>query len=56
MKRTELLQEIRKMRVKEAYEGRQEGKLTQTEAGQCLKAFPHFYSWFCRDGNAALGR
>jgi hypothetical protein len=33
MKRTELLQEIRKMRFEEAYGGWQSGRLTQEEAG-----------------------
>ena len=36
MRRTELLQEIRKMRFTEAYEGWQGGRLTQEEAAQLL--------------------
>jgi len=36
MKRTELLQEIRKMRFEEAYEGWNAGRLTQAEAAQVL--------------------
>lgn len=36
MRRTELLQEIRKMRFEEAYEGWQEGRLTQSEAARLL--------------------
>ena len=36
MRRTELLQEIRRMRFEEAYEGWQEGRLTQYEAAQLL--------------------
>jgi hypothetical protein len=36
MKRTELLQEIRKMRFEEAYEGWNKGRLTQAEAAQIL--------------------
>lgn len=36
MRRTELLQEIRKMRFEEAYEGWQEGRLTQVEAASLL--------------------
>jgi hypothetical protein len=36
MKRTEMLQEIRKMRFKEAYEGWQEGRLSQEEAARIL--------------------
>lgn len=36
MRRTELLQEIRKMRFEEAYAGWNEGRLTQAEAGLLL--------------------
>ena len=36
MKRTELLQEIRKMRFEEAYEKWNAGQLTQAEAAQVL--------------------
>ena len=36
MKRTEMLQEIRKMRFKEAYEGWQEGRLSQEEEARIL--------------------
>ncbi len=36
MRRTELLQEIRKMRFEEAYEGWNAGRLTQVEAAQLL--------------------
>ena len=36
MRRTELLQEIRKMRFEEAYAGWNEGRLTQGEAAQML--------------------
>ncbi len=36
MRRTELLQEIRKMRFEESYEGRNGGRLTQAEAAQLL--------------------
>ena len=36
MKRTEMLQEIRKMRFQEAYEGWQEGRLSQEEAARIL--------------------
>jgi len=36
MKRTELLQEVRKMRFKEAYYGWQEGRLSQEEAAMIL--------------------
>ncbi len=36
MRRTEVLQEVRKMRFEEAYEGWQEGRLTQSEAAILL--------------------
>ena len=36
MRRTELLQEIQKMRFKEAYEGWHAGELTQIEAARLL--------------------
>jgi hypothetical protein len=36
MKRTELLQEIRKMRFEEAYGGWEAGRLTQVEAASLL--------------------
>jgi hypothetical protein len=36
MKRTELLRELKKMRFEEAYEGWNEGRLTQAEAAQLL--------------------
>lgn len=36
MRRTELLQEIRKMRFEEAYEGWNAGRLTQAEAVRLL--------------------
>jgi hypothetical protein len=36
MRRTALLQEIRKMRFGEAYEGWNEGRLTQAEAARLL--------------------
>jgi hypothetical protein len=36
MKRTEMLQEIRKMRFKEPYEGWQEGRLSQEDAARIL--------------------
>ena len=36
MKRTELLQEVRKMRFEEAYEGWKKGRLTQEEAARLL--------------------
>ena len=43
MKRTELLQEIRKMRFEEAHEGWESGRLTQAEAARLLgDAFVRF--------------
>jgi tRNA A37 N6-isopentenylltransferase MiaA len=46
MQRTKLLQEIRKMRFEEAYEGWNEGRLTQTEAacllGICERSFRRY--------------
>jgi hypothetical protein len=36
MKRSELLQEVRKMRFEEAYEGWKRGRLTQEEAARLL--------------------
>jgi hypothetical protein len=36
MKKTELLQEVRKMRFEEAYEGWKKGRLTQEEAARLL--------------------
>ena len=36
MRRTQLLQEVRKMRFEEAYEGWQSGRLTQEEAARLL--------------------
>jgi transposase len=36
MRRTELLQEVRKMRFEEAYEGWRRGRLTQEEAALLL--------------------
>ncbi len=46
MKRTELLQEVRKMRFEEAYEGWQRGRLTQEEAaillGVCERTFRRY--------------
>ena len=46
MKRTELLQEVRKMRFEEAYEGWERGRLTQEEAalllGVCDRTFRRY--------------
>lgn len=50
MRRTELLQEIRLMRFTEAYEGWQEGRLTQEEAarllGVCERSFRRYLDRF----------
>jgi transposase len=49
MKRTELLQEIRKMRFEEAHEGWQHGRLTQTEAASLLGVCERtFRRYLCR--------
>ena len=46
MKPTQVLQEIRKMRFEEAYEGWNEGRLTQAEAarilGVCERSFRRY--------------
>ena len=42
MKRTDLLQEIRKMRFEEAYGGWEAGRLTQVEAASLLGASNRF--------------
>ena len=49
MRRTELLQEIRKMRFEEAYVGWNEGRLTQSEAAQLLGVGERsFRRYLCR--------
>ncbi|MGD1151499.1 MAG: hypothetical protein ABR911_01290 [Syntrophales bacterium] len=40
MRRTELMQEIRKMRFEEAYYGWTESRLTQEEAASCWEYVP----------------
>jgi hypothetical protein len=54
MRRTELLQEIRKMRFEEAYEGWNAGRLTQAEAaailGMCERSFRRYLVRFEVDG------
>ena len=54
MKRTELLQEIRKMRFEEAYGGWQAGRLTQEEAarllGVCERTFRRYLARYEEDG------
>lgn len=42
MRRTELLQGIRKMKFEEAYEGWNAGRLTQAEAAQILEMCEQF--------------
>ncbi len=49
MRRTELLQEIRKMRFEEAYEGWNAGRLSQGEAAQLLGVGERsFRRYLCR--------
>ena len=54
MRPTELLQEIRKMRFEEAYEGWNEGRLTQEEAarllGVCERSFRRYAARFEAEG------
>lgn len=58
MRRTELLQEIRKMRFEEAYEGWNAGRLTQAEAAQLLgmseRNFRRYLARFEADGLEGL--
>ena len=58
MKQTELLQEIRKMRFEEAYEGWQEGRLTQEEAarllGICDRSFRRYLDRYEEQGMEGL--
>jgi hypothetical protein len=58
MKRTEMLQEIRKMRFKEAYEGWQEGRLSQEEAarilGICDRSFRRYRDRYEEQGMEGL--
>ena len=54
MKPTQVLQEIRKMRFEEAYEGWNEGRLTQAEAarilGVCERSFRRYLVSYEADG------
>lgn len=54
MRRTELLQGIRKMRFEEAYEGWNEGRLTQAEAaqmlGMCERSFRRYLTRYEAEG------
>jgi len=58
MKRTEMLQEIRKMRFKEAYDGWQEGRLSQEEAarilGICDRSFRRYRDRYEEQGMEGL--
>ena len=59
MRRTELLQEVRKMRFEEVYGGWQEGRLTQEEAAQllgvCERSFRRYIDRYEEEGLAACG-
>ncbi len=54
MRRTELLQEIRKMRFEEAQDGWQSGRLTQAEAarllGVCERTFRRYLARYEASG------
>ena len=58
MKRTEMLQEIRKMRFKEAYDGWQEGRLSQGKAarilGICDRSFRRYIDRYEEQGMDGL--
>ena len=58
MKQTEVLQEIRKMRFEEAYEGWQEGRLSQEEAarilGICDRSFRRYRDRYEEQGMEGL--
>ena len=58
MKRTKVLQEIRQMRFEEAYEGWQEGRLSQEEAarilGICDRSFRRYRDRYEDQGMAGL--
>ena len=58
MRRTEVLQEIRKMRFEEAYEGWQERRLTQEEAarllGVCERSFRRYVDRYEDEGLEGL--
>lgn len=54
MRRADVLQEIRKMRFEEAYDGWNEGRLTQAEAarilGMCERSFRRYLVKYEADG------
>lgn len=58
MRRTQLLQELRKMKFEEAYEGWQRGRLTQEEAarllGVCERSFRRYIRRYEEEGLAGL--
>ena len=58
MKRTQLLQEIRRMRFEEAYSGQGSGRLTQTQAakllGVCDRTFRRYLSRYDSSGIEGL--
>ena len=58
MRRTEVLQENRKMRFEEAYEGWNEGRLTQADAaqilGMCERSFRRYLSRYEAEGMQGL--
>ena len=58
MRRTELMQEIRKMRFEEAYKGWTGGRLTQEEAarllGVCSRTFRRYISRYDENGLEGL--
>ena len=60
MRRTEVLQEIRKMRFEEAYEGWNAGRLTQAEAaqllGMCERSFRRYLARYEAEGLEGLDR
>ena len=60
MRRTELLQEIRKMRFEEAYGGWESGRLTQGEAasllGVCERTFRRYLARYEASGVRAASK
>ena len=56
MKKTELLQEVRKMRFEEAYEGWKKGRLTQEEAARLLGVCDRTYRRYLVRLEKAQGR
>ncbi|MDR3351774.1 MAG: helix-turn-helix domain-containing protein, partial [Zoogloeaceae bacterium] len=58
MKRTLVQEEVRKMRFLEAYEGWNQGRLSQEEAaellGMCARSFRRYLARYEADGEAGL--